>query len=134
MRTDGRSDIFWKSFIFSPDQEYIYTSIPISTPISLPFWPKLVYLFSSGNGYENYFLSIHIGKLVLPVGIYLGNTPDLFKNLTHLANFFGNLLRHENLLRSSTMFLLGLWSIIGNLWIVVCLTRSIIVENPASAS
>ena len=37
------------------DQEFIYMSIPISIifQISPPFWPKLVYLFSYGNGYEN---------------------------------------------------------------------------------
>ena len=44
-------------FIFPPDQEYIYMSVPISIifQISPPFWPKLVYLFSSGNGYEKSF-------------------------------------------------------------------------------
>ena len=53
-RTD-RQTFFEKVFFFLSDQEYIYVSIPISTisQISPPFWPKLVYLFSYGNGYEN---------------------------------------------------------------------------------
>ena len=53
-RTDGQT-FFEKVFFFLADQEYIYMSIPISTiyQISPPFWPKLVYLFSYGNGYEN---------------------------------------------------------------------------------
>ena len=50
MRTDGQTDIFWKSFIFFLVIKNIYTymSIPISTisQISAPFWPKLVYLYS----------------------------------------------------------------------------------------
>ena len=52
-RTDGQT-FFEKVFFFLADQEYIYMSIPISTitQISPPFWPKLVYLFSNGNGYE----------------------------------------------------------------------------------
>ena len=48
MRTDGRTDRHYlKVLFFSPDQEYIYMSIPISiiSQISPPFWPKLVYLF-----------------------------------------------------------------------------------------
>ena len=38
-RTDGQTDIFKKFNFFSPDQEYIYMSIPISTisQISPPF-------------------------------------------------------------------------------------------------
>ena len=53
-RTDGQT-FFEKVFFFLADQEYIYMPIPISTisQISPPFWPKLVYLFSYGNGYEN---------------------------------------------------------------------------------
>ena len=49
----GRTDIFRKSFRFSCWSIFMYISIPISTisQISPPFWPKLVYLFSYGNGY-----------------------------------------------------------------------------------
>ena len=58
-RTDGRTDgqtFFEKVFVFLPDQEFIYMSKPISIifQISPPFWPKLVYLFSYGNGYEKW--------------------------------------------------------------------------------
>ena len=53
---DGQT-FFQKNFFFLPDQEYIYMSIPISIIFQIPppFWPKLVYLFSSGNGYENHY-------------------------------------------------------------------------------
>ena len=49
--TDGRTDIFRKSFLFS-SWSRIYIQI------SPPFWPKLVYLFSYGNGYENCCVSL----------------------------------------------------------------------------
>ena len=56
MRTDGRTDIFWKSFIFSSWSRiyiHVYTYLdyfsnftPILTKVSIPF-------FHLGNRYEN---------------------------------------------------------------------------------
>ena len=48
-RTDGQT-LFQKVFLFLPDQEYIYMSIPIST--IFPILTKVIYLFSYGNGYD----------------------------------------------------------------------------------
>ena len=64
-QTDGRTDIFQKSFL--TDQEYIYMSIPISITfqISLIFWPKLVYLFFHiGNRYKHFAVMLFATDLV----------------------------------------------------------------------
>ena len=74
-RTDGQT-FFEKVLFFSADQEYIYMSIPISTisQISPPFWPKLVYLFSYGNGYENITEDVIL--------IWVNSKPPIFPYVT----------------------------------------------------